>query len=151
MQIANEIEPLKMRNLTMPAHVIPPPITPDDEFFWKGVKEGKLLLSRCAKCSQIQHPPSPMCPNCGSLEWDTQEAAGRGTVHSWIVSRHPTEPDDTPRIVALVELEEGVRLVSNLQEVEESQVWNDMPVEVMFMEIDQVALPQFRPSPEATV
>jgi hypothetical protein len=91
-----------------------------------------------------------MCPNCGSLEWDTQEASGRGTVHSWIVSRHPTEPDDEPRIVALVELEEGVRLVSNLQEVEESQVWNDMPVEVMFVEIDQVALPQFRPTPEAT-
>ena len=75
-----------------------------------------------------------------------QEASGRGTVHSWIVSRHPTVSDEVPRIVALVELEEGVRLVSNLRDVDPAQVSNDMDVEVVFREIDGVKLPQFRPA-----
>src|SRR4051794_38587921 len=114
-------------------HVVPPNVGHDDEFFWNGVKEDRLLLRKCAKCSRLQHPPSPMCPNCGSLEWDVQEATGKGTVHSWILSHHPTQPDDAPRIVALVQLEEGVRLVSNLQEVDAADVKNDMSVEVMFM------------------
>jgi uncharacterized OB-fold protein len=87
-----------------------------------------------------------MCPVCGSLEWTVQEASGRGTVHSWIVSRHPSDPDELPRVVALVELEEGVRLVSNLQDVEPDQVTNDMAVEVLFKEVDGVTLPQFRPA-----
>jgi hypothetical protein len=85
-----------------------------------------------------------MCPRCGSLEWDTQEASGRGTIHSWIVSHHPTEPDDAPRIVVLVELDEGVRIVSNL-DASVAEVENDMPVEVVFVEVDGVTLPQFRP------
>jgi uncharacterized OB-fold protein len=89
-----------------------------------------------------------MCPNCGSTEWVTQEATGRGTVHSWIVSHHPTRVDDLPRIVALVQLPEGVRVVSNLQEVSPEEVRNDMEVEVMFAEIDGVTLPQFRPVPQ---
>lgn len=72
--------------------------------------------------------------------------SGRGTVHSWIVSHHPTQTDDLPRIVALVELEEGVRLVSNLQEVRVADVRNDMAVECVFAEIDGVTLPQFRPA-----
>ena len=127
-------------------HVVPPNVGHDDEFFWNGVKEGRLLLRKCAKCSRLQHPPSPMCPNCGSLEWDVQESTGKGTVHSWILSHHPTQPDDAPRIVALVELEEGVRLVSNLPEVEPADVKNDMPVQVTFMELDGVMLPQFVPA-----
>jgi uncharacterized protein len=127
-------------------HVIPPNVTSDDEFFWAGVAQDRLLLARCAKCSNLQHPPSPMCPVCGSLEWDAQEATGRGTVHSWVVSRHPTEGDELPRIVALVELEEGHRLVSNLQDVDPAQVVNDMPVEVVFREVDGMKLPQFRPA-----
>jgi uncharacterized OB-fold protein len=65
------------------------------------------------------------------------------------VSHHPTEADDAPRIVALVELDEGVRLVSNLQDIEPEEVRNDMAVEVVFMEIDGVRLPQFRPTTDA--
>ena len=128
---------------------VPPTVTQDEEYFWNGVAQDTLLLSRCAKCSLLQQPPSPMCPRCGSLEWGTQEASGRGTVHCWIVSRHPTEPDAEARIVAVIDLEEGVRLVSNVQEVDPADVRNDMPVEVMFMEIDGVKLPQFRPARSA--
>jgi len=127
-------------------HVVLPDVDYEDESFWNGVKEEKLLLARCARCSRLQHPPSPMCPQCGSVDWEAQEGSGRGKVQSWIVSRHPTEPDDAPRIVALVDLDEGVRLVSNLQDVEITDVKNDMPVEVVFADVDGFTLPQFRPA-----
>jgi uncharacterized OB-fold protein len=90
-----------------------------------------------------------MCPACGSVEWDVEELSGRGRVHSWIVSHHPTQPDDAPRIVALILLEEGLRLVSNLDGVEAEDVVNDMDVEVAFVEVDGVRLPQFRPAGDA--
>lgn len=84
-----------------------------------------------------------MCPQCGSVEWTVQQTSGRGTVLSWIVSRHPTQPDDDPRVVVLVELDEGVRLVSNLQGTPPDQVRNGMLVEVVFLDVDGVRLPQF--------
>ena len=125
--------------------VIPPTVEHDDRYFWDGVQRHELLLQRCARCHTLRHPPVPMCGSCHSLEWDTQPAVGRGTVHSWIVSHHPTEPDAEPRIVILVELEEGPRVVSNLLDVEVADVHNEMPVELCFAEIDGVLLPQFRP------
>jgi uncharacterized protein len=125
--------------------VIPPTIEKDDEYFWQGVSEGRLLLQRCASCHTLRHPPVPMCGRCHSLQWDTHPAAGRGTVHSWILSHHPTEPDAVPRIVVLVELDEGLRIVSNLCDVGVDEVRNEMRVEVCFRELDGVLLPQFRP------
>jgi uncharacterized OB-fold protein len=126
--------------------VIPPAPDPDEQYFWDGVAAGELRLRRCAGCGRLQHPPSPMCPQCGSVEWTTQQASGRGTVHSWIVSRHPTDPDDAARVVALIDLEEGVRLVSNLTDVDAADVANEMAVEVTFREIDGTRLPQFVPA-----
>jgi uncharacterized OB-fold protein len=130
----------------MPAVVAP--VTDDDNrFFWQGVQEGRLLLQRCSGCGELRHPPGPMCPSCLSLDWEAEEASGRGTVYSWVLSHHPTEPDAEPRIVVLVDLEEGVRLVANLQGVAPSDVVNDLPVEVFFAPVDGVVLPQFRPRP----
>ena len=62
-----------------------------------------------------------------------------------MVSHHPTQPDAEPRIVVLVDLEEGVRLVANLQGLAWAEVTNDLPVEVFFAPVDGVVLPQFRP------
>ena len=87
-----------------------------------------------------------MCPACNGLEWTVEELSGRGTLHSWVVSHHPTEPDATPRIVALVQLEEGPRIVSNLQGIVHEHVKNDMPIHVTFEHVDGVKLPQFRPT-----
>jgi uncharacterized protein len=72
--------------------------------------------------------------------------SGRGTVHSWIVSHHPSERDDAPRIAAVIDLEEGPRLVSNLIGCEPDNVLNDMRVEVVFVDVDAIRLPQFRPA-----
>ena len=129
--------------------VIPPTVEADDEYFWAGVQRHELLLQRCARCHTLRHPPVPMCGRCHSLEWDTQAAVGRATVHSWIVSHHPTEPDAEPRVVVLVDLEEGVRFVANLIDADLGEVRNEMPVELCFAEIDGVLLPQFRPASEA--
>lgn len=131
--------------------VIPPVLGHDDQFFFDGAKQGMLLMRKCAKCERLQHPPTPMCPHCGSLEWDVQELTGHGVVHGWIHSYHPTELDEAPRIVAVVELDEGVRLVSNLQGVDAGDVANGMTVHVTFEELETidggtVVLPQFRPS-----
>ena len=114
----------------------------DTRFFWEGVREGRLLLQRCASCGAVRHPPGPMCPHCQSLSWEPVESAGRGTIHSWVVSVHPTEADAEPRTVVLVDLEEGVRLVSNL--VGGGTPANDAPVELCFADVDGVPLHQFR-------
>jgi uncharacterized protein len=125
--------------------VATPDLTLDNALFEAGAQRGVLLVAECAGCQLLQHPPSPMCPHCGSVQWVLHETSGRGTVVSWIVSHHPTEVDVDPRIVALVELEEGVRLVSNIRDASIAEVSNDMPVEVAFLETDGVLLPQFLP------
>jgi uncharacterized OB-fold protein len=112
------------------------------------VEARRLALPKCGNCAMLQYPPSPMCPHCGSVDWVLHQSSGRGTVLSWIVSHHPTEPDEAPSIVVLVELEEGVRLVSNLRGINPSEVKNDMPVEIELLEVDGVMLPQVRPAHE---
>ena len=124
--------------------VIPPGIDRDNEWFWAGVAEGRLLLQRCAGCGLLRRHGVPMCGACHAVVSDTQVASGRGTVHSWIVSHHPTEPDGEPRIVVLVELEEGLRLVSNLVDATPGEVENDAPVELCMRTYGDVTLPQFR-------
>jgi uncharacterized OB-fold protein len=124
-----------------------PIVSPDDSFFWEGVAAGELRLQRCAGCNRLRMPPSPMCPSCHSLQWRVDRASGRGTVYSWVIPRHsPSNPDQEPPIVVLVELEEGVRLVSNLCEVQPEAVHNGMAVEVCFPDFENgVRLHQFRP------
>ena len=124
-----------------------PSISPDTEFFWNGLRDRQLLIQRCMSCGIVRHPPRPMCPHCNSLEWDTVIASGRGTVHSFVMPQHPQFPFmDYPYIVALVDLEEGVRLVSNLIGIAPEDAQIDMPVEVCFTEFDDgFVLHQFRP------
>ena len=118
----------------------------DQDFFWEGVEAGKLLIQKCRDCGMLRQPPGPMCPACQSLSWTTHESRGRGTVAAWIVSKHPTEPDTNPRIVALIELEEGVRMISNLQDAVPSAVRLGDKVELFFAEVQGSVLPQFRPA-----
>ncbi len=128
-----------------------PSITNDNAFFFEGAKQHKLLIQRCASCGRLRHPPGPMCPQCRSLEWDTVEAGGRGTVYSFVVNHYPQVPAfDYPLPVALVELEEGTRLVSNLVGIEPGDIKVGMPVEVEFVAFDdELTLPQFHPVGDA--
>jgi len=130
----------------MMATPLRPSMSPDTEFFWNGLRERRLLIQRCSSCGILRHPPRPMCPHCLSIEWDAIEATGRGTVHSFVMPQHPQFPFmDYPYIVALIDLAEGVRLVSNLIDIEPENAWIDMPVEVSFTEFDDgFVLHQFR-------
>ncbi len=85
-----------------------------------------------------------MCGECHSVEWDTQESSGHGSVYTWIVSHHPTKPDAEPRVVILVELDHGIRFVSNLVGVGPDDVENGMEVALSIEDVDGVLLPQFR-------
>lgn len=120
----------------------------DQDFFWESVAKDKLLFQKCQDCGAIRQPPGPMCPHCQSLNWIAHESRGRGTVSAWIVSKHPTKPDENPRIVALIDLEDGVRMISNLLDTESSAVALGMPVELFFAEVSGSKLPQFRPATE---
>lgn len=142
---------LKFRPATPPAptELRPrPAISEDTRFFWEGVGRGELLIQRCAACGELRHPPRPMCPRCRSLEWTTRKASGRARVHSYVIPHHPplaAFPD--PYVVALVDLEEGTRLVTNLVDVEPSEVRIGMEVELCITRVDdKLVLPLFRPA-----
>ena len=129
------------------SHRLAPSISPDTAFFWEGVREHRLPIQRCTDCGALRHPPRPMCPACTSLDWGTVDASGRGEVHSFVMPQHPRYPwFEYPYIVVLVDLEEGVRLVSNLVEVDPDDATIGMPVEVTYGHFDDdLVLPLFRP------
>jgi uncharacterized protein len=119
-----------------PAHPRPA-ITRDSAFFWEGLRERRLLIRRCAQCQHLHHPPGPMCPRCHSLEWTAQQVSGRGVIHSYVVVHQPQLPGFAyPLPVALVELEEGVRLIGNLQDLQPEAVRIGMAVQAQFVEVE---------------
>ncbi|MEU9201854.1 MaoC family dehydratase N-terminal domain-containing protein [Streptomyces sp. NPDC048332] len=126
-----------------------PAVNRDNAFFFEGARAHRLLVQRCATCAVLRHPPGPCCPECGSLEWDTVEAAGHGRVHSFVVNHHPRHPAfDSPYLVALVELAEGTRLITNLTGVAPGDVTIGMPVVLDWLDADpELTLPVFRPAP----
>ena len=125
-----------------------PSMTADTQFFWDAVKDHRLLIQRCASCGELRHPPRPMCPSCRSPEWDTVEGSGHGTVYSFVMPHHPPLPwFEDGFIVALVELDEGTRLVTNLVDVAPDAASIGMPVSVRYEEFDGgLVLPLFAPA-----
>jgi len=125
-----------------------PILTEDNRVFWEAAAEGRLVAQRCQGCARLQHPPRPMCPVCHSLEFDVAELSGTGTVYSYAVLHHPRSPQFTyPLLTALVELDEGVRLLTNLVAVEPADVRIGMPVRVMFVPTDhEMSIPVFTPA-----
>ena len=119
----------------------------DNAFFWEGVAAGELRIQRCTACRTLRHPPGPMCPHCQSLDWDTVTACGRGRIYSFVVAHHPPIPPFAyPNAIALIELEEGTRIVSNVIGIDPAGLEIGLPVEVAFSRVDEeLVLPLFRP------
>jgi uncharacterized OB-fold protein len=115
--------------------------------FWDGVAEGVLRLQRCAACGRHVFYPRAVCPFCmgSGLVWE--EASGLGAVHSFtVVHRAPAEyRDDVPYVVALIDLDEGVRMMARLVDVAPGDVRVGLPVEVAIQ--GEPRLPCFRPRP----
>lgn len=130
-----------------------PVVNRDNAGFWEGVAAHRLLIQRCTACGTPRFPWLPGCNACGSPEWDTVEASGEGTVFSHVVMHHPPFPafsengEGGPYAVALIELAEGVRMVSNVVGVPCDKVRVGMPVRLEFLRTDpELVLPVFRGS-----
>jgi uncharacterized OB-fold protein len=87
-----------------------------------------------------------MCGACGSVTSDYEASSGRGRIVSWMMSHHPNRPDDPPTVVILVELEDGIRVVSNLVDPPGGGPYEDLAVEVEFDDQDGAVIPVFRAS-----
>ncbi len=87
-----------------------PAITQDNAFWFEGARAHKLLIQHCTSCGTLRHPPLPACAVCGSLDWDTVESSGRGTLYSYVVVHYPQVPAfEYPLPIGLILLEEGTR------------------------------------------
>ncbi|MFJ1809047.1 MULTISPECIES: bifunctional MaoC family dehydratase N-terminal/OB-fold nucleic acid binding domain-containing protein [unclassified Streptomyces] len=136
-----------------------PVVNRDNAGFWEGVRLHRLLIQRCTACDTLRFPWLPGCNACGSAEWDTVEAGGEGTVFSYVVMHHPPFPAfSPPYAIGLIELAEGVRVISNVVDVPYDKVRIGMPVELEFRTYDdgsggheghvggdELVLPVFRP------
>jgi len=124
--------------------------TEDSAPFWEAAFRGELRMQKCADCAHVRFPPALLCARCLSDRAEWVRLSGRGTVYSWIVvhqSQHPAFNADVPYNVAIIELEEGPRLHTNIVECVNEQIHIGMPVEVVFEDATPaVTLPKFKPA-----
>lgn len=125
-----------------------PDVTPETETYWAGAAEGRLLLCECNDCRLIYYYPRALCPNCFSEDIDWMEASGTGTVYSYSTTRTMSgwPEDDLPLVVAYVELDEGPRMMTNI-DANPDAVEIGMGVEVKFVGTaeEDIAIPVFAP------
>jgi uncharacterized OB-fold protein len=124
-----------------------PPLGHDNKWWWDGIAAGELRIQRCKECKTLRHPPRPMCGKCQSIEWDWAIATGAGTVYSYVVMHYPPIPGyDFPLPVALIDLDEGTRLVANVVGCAPSDVHVGMRVQAKIEAADEeMNLPFFYP------
>jgi uncharacterized OB-fold protein len=123
--------------------------TPETRHFWDGTRAGELRLQRCEDCGQIYFPPRPVCPGCASLRVTVFAASGRARLYSYVIHQRPAPGFRPPYVIALVELAEGPRMLSNLVDVEPvpEALPLDLALAVCFERIDdEITLPLFRPA-----
>jgi uncharacterized protein len=124
--------------------------TPETQPFWDGCTAGELRIQRCTDCGKPYFYPRPVCPDCGSanVEWFT--ASGRATLYSYVINHRaaPGFADDAPYAIAVVQLEEGPRMMTNILGLPATPeaLELDMPLQVTFEARGHVSLPQFKPA-----
>ena len=132
-----------------PRKPLPRP-APESAPFWEAAKNHRLELPRCNACGKFWFPPSRSCPHCLAADFAWTPVSGRGTVFSFVVFHrvyHPAYEGEVPYVVALIALEEGPRMLSNVVGIPPDQVRCDTPVKVVFDDVaDGVALPKFTPA-----
>lgn len=128
-----------------------PDITPLTEPFWSAARRHELVMQRCTDCGAYRFPPERGCFECGSAQAEWHPVEPRGTLFTWTVVHPPVLPyfaGKTPFPVAVVELECGVRMVTELRAVPVEAYRSGMPVEASFEDIDdRLALVHFVPRP----
>jgi uncharacterized OB-fold protein len=123
----------------------------DSQFFWDGTALGELRIQSCHACGVLRFPPGPACPDCGALDRGHVVAAGTGTVFSYVVHRHPPVPGkELPIVLALIDLDEGVRMVGEVadavsDETGDAEIEIGMRLRVDFDRVDdELTLPVWR-------
>jgi uncharacterized OB-fold protein len=123
--------------------------TAENAPYWDSAKAHALELPRCGACGTFRYPPTPFCPRCLSDETEWRAVSGRGTVYSYIVVHQRYDPsfaEDLPYNVAVVELEEGPRLVTNVVGIDNKDLRIGMPVTITYEDItEEFTLPKFKP------
>jgi len=127
-----------------------PIITGDNAPYWEYCRKHELRMQKCGECGHIRFPAGLLCPKCHSTEAAWERLSGRGKVFSYIIFRvpyHESYEKDVPYVVAIIELEEGPRMESNIIAESLEQIRVDMPVEVFFDDVtEEISLPKFRPA-----
>ena len=130
-----------------PSYPFMPRVTDDSRPFWEGCAQHKLLFQRCSRCGKARMPASFLCPHCLSTEFVWQQSAGRGRIYSYVVFHHAFHAalsDRIPYVVASVDLDEGVRLLTNIPNCDTNQIDCGIPVEISFVDAGNgVCLPIF--------
>lgn len=136
----------------MPEYDAPLPVPdPVTRPFWDSLKAHAIQLQKCGGCGRFLYYPRAVCPDCMSDDLAWTSVSGRGVVHAFTIPhRHPNPAfaARAPFVVALVELDEGVRMLSNLVEIDPSPeaVTVGMPVEIVYEDVtEEITLPRFRP------
>lgn len=116
--------------------------------FYKFCTQHELRFQRCEDCRTWRHIPRDMCAKCGSFAWEWARSSGKGTVFSWTTATQPMMPqfaDKVPYSPVIVELEEGVRMVTWLTNVKPDELKLGMPVVLTFNNVTpEMSLPMFR-------
>ena len=127
-----------------------PAATPLSQPYWDGAREHRVLFQECRVCGANWHPPMPMCPNCHSRGLRVAARGRRGFVSTFTVVHHGTHPafaDQLPYVVAVIELDEGPRIVTNVKKCAPGDVHGGMRVSIFFEDVtDSVTLPQAMPA-----
>ena len=134
-------QPIGQRPLPVP--------TPETRHYWEGAKGGELLLQRCDACSHAYFPPRPFCPKCASRKVSVFKASGKAKLYSYVIHHRPAPGFTPPYAIAVVELVEGPRLMSNIVDCPQTPeaLQLDMALTVVFeKQTEDITLPVFKPA-----
>ena len=124
-----------------------PAITPETRHFWEGTRSGELRLQKCSACNRVYFPPRPFCPRCASRDVDVVRASGRATLYSYVIHHRPVPGFVPPYSIAVVQLEEGPRMMTNIVDCDPNTVRIGQKVELVFHDTGEgTALARFRPA-----
>ena len=127
-----------------------PKLTRLNRPYFEGARQGELRLQRCDACANVYFPPRPFCPACASRKVSVFKASGKGKLYSYVINHRPAAPGFTPPYaIAVVELDEGPRMMSNIVDCPQTPeaLELDMKLEVAFEKLDdKITLPLFRPA-----
>lgn len=126
-----------------------PQPTPETRHFWEGLKRGELILQRCGETGRAYFPPRPFSPYTGTREVEVFRASGRATLYSYVIHHRPVPGFTPPYAIAVVTLEEGVRMMTNIVDCPQTPeaLVLDMALELAPTPMDEeITLPLFRPA-----